>query len=609
MIITSEDFINAMRANVITTSAKVDIIDNKYNNGITCENGNYGIFEGEGIKLDGSICMCSSQYIEENTVFQPTNQFEEIQESWYSTELSDSEGNLNVTYQKVVNNNKKEKSKLHLLFSSIRDEYAVNFEINIDGKAINYTNNTKKEIVIENINSGSVITITITKWSKSNARAKILNLFLGTIFHYEDAEIVSIKGKKGTDLINEEIQSKEIEIKLVDENNNYNIFDENTELTSLDSDAIIIIHFGVLIGNFIYYVKIDECYFKKIEKTDNELEMLITGMGIITKYQDFNWFNLYNEIYMVDWNLKQIINNIDDGYKNLRERILISGEIENENQKIKRCTEKNKKIHEYLNELATNCRCNLIETYDNKILFDRIQNTDIRTIANINIENMEEYPEIEKEDNKFNVTIKKYNYVIDSTYVNVFSGRFTINQFGYAKLYPFQNVDFLNTDMSDYEFVLNIYNADGSLYQENITSANEKHFSIGVLPNLIYFLAWEELTDKIFELTLKCKTLQFSCNDYTINNEFDKEKIIDIRNIQDTNTAKKIGEWLVGNLNNRYKFKIKINDACTYEIGDVVKIETGVYKDDEMIIKTAVIVGIEYEYDGALDFYIILKGA
>lgn len=606
MITTAKDFINAMRANAITTSAKIDIIDNKYNSGIICENGNYGIFEGEGIKLDGSMCLCSNQYIEENIVFQPANQFEKIQESWYSTELSDSEGKLNVTYKKVVNNNKKKKSKLHLLFSNIRNEYAVDFNININGKIINYTNNTQKEIVIENVDSGSAITITITKWSKSNARAKILNLFLGTIFHYEDNEIVCIKGKKGVNLINEEIQSKDIEIKLVDENNNYNIFDENTELASLDSDAIIVIYFGVLIGNFIYYVKIDECYFKKIEKTDNELEMQITGMGIITKYQDSNWFDLYNEIYMVDWNLKQIINNIDDNYKNLKEKILISGEIENENQTIKRCTEKNKKIHEYLNELATNCRCNLIETYDNKIRFERIKNTG--AIANINLENMEEYPEIEKEDNKFNVTIKKYNYVINDTYENVFSGKFTINQFGYAKLYPFQNVDFLNTDMSDYEFVLNIYNADGSLYRENITSTNKEHFSIGVLPNLVYFLAWEELTDKTFELTLKCKTLQFSCTDYTINNGFNNEKTIDIRNVQDADTAKKIGEWLVNNLNKRYKFKIKINDTCTYEIGDVVKIETGIYKDNEMIIKTAVIVGIEYEYDGALYFWIILKG-
>lgn len=66
--------------------------------------------------------------------------------------------------------------------------------------------------------------------------------------------------------------------------------------------------------------------------------------------------------------------------------------------------------------------------------------------------------------------------------------------------------------------------------------------------------------------------------------------------------------WLANNLNKRFKYKIKINDTFTYELGDTVELETGVYVNNEMITRKAVVTGIEYEYDGALDYYLILEG-
>lgn len=62
-------------------------------------------------------------------------------------------------------------------------------------------------------------------------------------------------------------------------------------------------------------------------------------------------------------------------------------------------------------------------------------------------------------------------------------------------------------------------------------------------------------------------------------------------------------------MNKKYQIKLKINDACTYELGDTVTIETGVYLDNEMIIKNGVITGIEYKYDGTLDYYITVEVA
>ena len=613
MIETSQEFIDAMREKTLTTSAKIEVIDNRHNNGIMIEKGNYAIFEGDGISLDGSECTITEINVSDNTPTVWISTEESILEGWYSNDLSDKDGNIDTnTYSKVVNHNKKTISNLHVLFSNVREEYAVDFSIDINGNKTIYTDNKENEIIIENVTTGSTVTILITKWSKAYSRAKILNVYLGTVFQYEDDEIISISCKKGVDLINEEIESKEIEIKLVDENNTYNIFDEESELTSLDNDARIIVHIGVLIGNFIYYVKIDECYFKKIEKLDNELEMIITGVGIISKYQETEWEKLFDEVLWVKWTLEQITNKIGYGvkendYSSLKERIEIYPEIKEESQKMYSCSEKSKCIHEYFNELAINCRSNLIETYDNKIRFTRIKEN--KPVARINIENMEEYPHIEKQDNRYNIVIKKYDYSISDGVEEVYYGKFSISQYGDASVNPYRNVEFLNAN--DYEFVLNIYNQDGTIYQKDITSESGQTFTIGVLPNKIIFIPSTGLEDKVYELTMKCKTLQFSNSDYKIGNftTNESEKTIDVRSIQDDTTAKMIGKWLTDNMNKRYKYKIKANDACTYELGDTVEIETGVYKNDEMIIKTAIVVGIEYEYNGALDYYLVLKGA
>lgn len=612
MIPTSQEFIDAMRAKTITTSAKVEVIDNEYNSGIMIESGNYGLFEGAGIELDGSRCTISAEHVDNHTPRINITTEETVPEGWYSEDLSDENGNITTdSYAKVVEHNKKNVSNLHILFTEVREEYPINFSVSINGNVTTYTDNTENEIVIENVTTNSTVIINITKWSKAYSRAKILNVYLGTVFQYEDADIVSINGRKGVDLINEEIQSKEIEIKLVDENNAYNIFDENTELTALDNDARIIIHMGVLIGNFIYYVKIDECYFKKIEKQDNELEMIIRGMGVISKYQDIIWGKLYNEIYMYPWTLPRIINGIDNSFTKLKERVHIYPEIINEAQTMLRCADKETRIHEFFNELAINCRSNLVETYDNKINFRRL--AEETPISLIELENMEEYPQIEKQDNKYDVLIKKYDYTISDSQEEVYSGRFKLagsSSYGYAYLTPYKEVDFLYTDTSQSSFVLNIYNSDGTVYASNVTQMGQYGIDYIILPNTILFVSTNNLLGKTFELKFNCKTLQFSSSDHKIeNNATNEEKIIDIRSIQDEDTAQSIGLWLANNLNKRYRFKIKVNDACTYELGDTVRLETGVYQNDEMVIRTAIVVGIEYDYTGTLDYYLVLEGA
>lgn len=610
MIDTSQILIDAARARTITTSAKVQItnVSGRYD---FFETGKYAMFEGDGIELDGTSNVLKKTEVLINY------------EGWYSefpnTILSDENANFeNVEFTNYVQHDKKEISDLHIIFSNVRNEYAINFDVIVtkDGESTtyNFTENTKKEVVLNNIATGSKITIKFYKWSKHFARAKVLSCCLGTLYQYDDDEIMSITAKKGVDLINENIESKEIEIKLTDINDTYNIFKTNTEWDLLDEDAIIRIFLGIVIDNFIYYVKVDECYFKKVEKKDNEIGITITGMGILSKYQNIEWVKLYDEVYLVTKDLTVIKDAIDKDFSTLKEKIKIDNELIQEKQEMLRCFEKNVKIHEYFNKLATNCRSNLIETFDNNILFKRIKESQV--VAKINLENMEEEPDIEKQE-KFNTLIKKYNYSEDSEKQEVFKGKFTLNQYGYAVLNTYADVEltFPVSTMSggstsdELSFILNVYNKDGSVYKSNITSTDNQDFELVVSLNVIYFIC-STLKDKIFELTLNCKTLRFSSCDYKITN-YDtckEERTIDIRSIQDEETAKKVGMWLANNLNKRFKYKIKINDTFTYELGDTVELETGVYVNDEMITRKALVTGIEYEYDGALDYYLILEG-
>ena len=212
--------------------------------------------------------------------------------------------------------------------------------------------------------------------------------------------------------------------------------------------------------------------------------------------------------------------------------------------------------------------------------------------------------------------IKKYQHFITEEEQEVYKGKFTVKKYGdiwETYLNPYEDIELLETNIESYlnlSFKLNIYNADGTVYKSNITAVDNT-FDIYTFPNVIvFFISDENLKNKIFELTLTCRTLSFTSVDNKImNNNEEEEKNIDIRSLQDDDTIEKISNWFIDNLNKKFKFKIKINDTFTYELGDTVTIETGVYENEKMIIKKAIIVGIEYTYDGTLDYYLILKGA
>lgn len=117
MIDTSQILIDAARARTITTSAKVQItnVSGRYD---FFETGKYAMFEGDGIELDGT-----------SNVLKKT-EFLINYEGWYSefpnTILSDENANFeNVEFTNYVQHDKKEISDLHIIFSNVRNEYAI----------------------------------------------------------------------------------------------------------------------------------------------------------------------------------------------------------------------------------------------------------------------------------------------------------------------------------------------------------------------------------------------------------------------------------------------------------------------------------------------------
>lgn len=610
---TTQEVIDAMRSNVVTTSAKIVIVDNEYNTAITTERAIYTIFEDDGINLDGSECVLEKGNVV-NGIPQIEVDFEVVMdEGYYFSELSNENKEITVSYNKTIKNSQEtDKTDLHIKFSELRNEYAVDFTVMVadnDGtQTYTYTNNTNKHITINNVSANCTVTVNITKWSKKYARPKILNIYTGTVYEYIDDDIISISGKKGVDLLNEEIESKDIEIKLVDKDNKYNIFDETSELAQLNNNARILIYIGVLIDNFIYYIEIDECYFKNIKKEDNELEMIINATGILGKYQSTQWTELFDDFYLNKYTIKAIKDKINKKFTTLQNNINIDSKIDKEAVGTSRCCDKKQKIPAFFSDVATNCSSNIIETYNNKIFYKRIEENNV--VAKINVENMTDYPEVKKEEEKYNIIVNSYSSKLSDLNEEVFYGRFTVDTSGTAILATYDNIDFIPFEINPAtDFTLNIYNADGTVYKSNIKSYSEYNFSITTALTKIIFKVSDNYLNKIFELKLACKIIQFSSSEYQIQAYNPENKIIDVRTIQDVNMAKSVANWINNNLKKKYTYKIKINDVFTYELGDTVELETGIYGiDNKMIVRKAVIVGIEYKYDGTLDYYLILKG-
>ena len=229
MIETSQELINKMRAEQ-TVSARVNIVSNKaqtikeesndvnshlidkgiitdtgntetyevYNipqlhNLRVNESGNYAVFESDGIPLSGVQCISKS-----NT----TNQF-----GWWSNNLSDNSRNFSSYPILQLALKQKDTQKFNIVFSKEKDEYATDFIIKTIAnygdefmpdeieRTYNITNNDKTEYSLELednfnelYNNTMTVKITIKKWSKSNARAKICQVYFGELLTYEDEQ-------------------------------------------------------------------------------------------------------------------------------------------------------------------------------------------------------------------------------------------------------------------------------------------------------------------------------------------------------------------------------------------------------------------------------------
>ena len=631
MIETSQELIDAMRAEQ-TVSTRISIInkrvptlkffasdaeslliDNDYikeiegdisynipqiQNLVTNETGNYAIFEGEGIKLDGTNQVGSQ--VAKN------NQF-----GWYSkqycNDICEFEKDCYLSWLHQCYST----SDLNIVFSKVRNEYAVDFDVEVSilldeadienpfipkEEIINYKirNNTKTTYTLKNIPYGNynniistMVTITILKWSNPISRAKIIDMYYGEMLEFGDDKIVSLNSVKGLDLLNQSTESKTLDLVLLDENEEYNIFSPKGKLTNLNRGASLCLELGCLINDFYYFVKIDEFIIDKPKKEQNTLEVSITGYGILKYLNDSDFTaNFYEKIPA------QAVFDSLYGYET--ELIIkVDDEIINENEGIR--TELGTvSIPDGINKIATAIRGNVLETVNNKIIIKRIK--DSYSVAKIGIENMLSSPEIEKEERPKSIIINKYAPTIKGV-ETVYSNTLTLltddyNIFKYNKEHTAPPYKITRTLVND-EFNIGAVNiTEGSILLEDRAL-------------LIPAVDWEskiEITANVVEIT---KT----SSKYILDSNNTKEETIDSESIEGQEEASKVFKWLKSNYNKQFKYKVEIQDTFTYELGDSVWLETNVYVDGNMVVRKAIITNIEYSYNGALHYNLTLKGA
>lgn len=563
------------------------------------ETGNYAVFEGDGIDMSGVQVVSKTN---------KTNQF-----GWWSSFLSDNNGYINPDVQDMPailswSLKQEKQNKLNIVFSKTRKEYAVNFDIEIDyllpdgftEKNIKYEikGNNKEVYTLETLpdfsnfyeNSGT-ITIKIYKWSKSNARPKICQLSLGEILEYTDDKIVSLNVTKGTSLTNENTESKEITLTIQDENEEYNIFNPIGSLASLNTNSALSLELGCVIDDFIYYVKTDEFNIEKPKKEQNSLEVTITGYGILKRFSDIDFSANYYE--------KDTAQLILDGILGYEEELFFNVDSTILNEAVQIRTEYGTvKVPEGINKIATAVRGNITETIDNKVMITRILEKE--PVSIIKLENMINLPEIEKEKKPYTITINKYSPTSK----------------GVTTIFEQQDVA-----IKEQLYIFRYSNEHTSAPYTAKFNCNEVESEYDLnclfLENRAYFQGTKVDGETLYDIvgagtvTISGNVIEIieTSSQFSVDPNGSENITINTESIESEEQAKSVFEWLKSNYNKCFKYKVEIQDAFTYEIGDTIELETGIYINGIMIKKKAIITNIEYEYKGALHYYLTLKGA
>jgi len=638
MIETSQEFINTMR-DTQTVSSRISIlnspelINHKYNyseiepmleeneyavsdgedkiirqlnDGIQYETGNYSIFEGNGIALDGTIQV-------------PSKEARNNQYGWYSNYLFSGDSQqidydsyigdkynslLNKSYVSLLGIEESENpyvewkfqctelDDLNIVFSKKRNEYATYFDIILktddDELTISVSRNTNTTYTIAkeklpHLGNGELqVKVIIYRWSAQNARAKIICMYLGTILEYTDENIVKFNTTKEIDLIDESLPSKQIELVVQDPKGEYNIFEPKGKLANLNSNSRICLEQGCLIDNFMYYVKTDEYIATKPKKEENSLEVSIVGIGRLMNYNnvDFN-YNVYEQ------------KNIENILKE-EPHLVIDDNIINRDISLRTQFGTIEKT-EGIRKLALAVRANAIEDIDNNIIIKDILYNNKNIVAYVSMENMIENPTIEKIDKPKTIEIKRY-------YNNIGEQGYVANQTLELLTEP--------TNFSiKYEKEHTAPSYTATLIRKNIEEDITNELTI-----LEDRAIWNNAkSDEEEEVTIKIQAKETELQDTSILYDYDNNGsdcyTIENECIQNTALAKRIFEWIKDKYDREFIYEVELHDTFTYELGDIIELETNIFINNEMLVVKAIITKIEQEYDGALRYKIGLRGA
>lgn len=639
MIETSQEFIDNMRG-MQTTSARITILDSPeienygytytdiddvcnltesgngtpdlkdLRNCVTYETGNYAIFENDGIDLNGMQVISKTAKNNHYGIY--SNSLTNIDGNIVNEENGEIIDYIVSWYYDVVGRN-----DFNIVFSKIKKEYAIDFDLTF---AVDYFDDMQSEIISEsktievrNNNNitytlkaedvpyydkpfGIMVYIKIKKWSKVNSKIKINSIYMGNILEYNDEEILNLKVTKEVDLNCSNLPSKQIDLTLQDIDETYNIFNPKGKLANLNSNSKISLELGTVIDNFIYFVKVDEWIATTPKKEPNSLEISITGIGRINKLSEESFcYNYYNKVN---------IGVLDSGGEK-DTKIRIDENLLSENIQMRTQYNSNISSSEGIRKMAEASMANVYEDIDNFIIIKRIKESE--AVASINVENMFLSPEITKIENPKIIEIKNYypktkdQQEICKTDLVFKSGEKYFLNYNVEHTAPTYSAKLLYRNF--FKEVMETLGLESADYELDITN-NVAYYDSRCI---VYgFSDWNDC-----ELTVKGNVVEISNSTltFTLDEKLNSTSSIDNESIENNEQAELIFEWLKSNYNKAFKYKVELQDTFTYELGDSVYIESNVYENEKMIVRKAIVVGIEYEYNGALHYNLTLRGA
>ncbi|MFD1954304.1 phage tail protein [Paenibacillus thailandensis] len=248
----------------------------------------YATFEPDYWKLDGSF------------VLPPKPSETDYEVGWYSDAFSNADGSFSVPQVLDYTFGQTHSSiGITVTFDTPTGECATDFVINVyNGGTVIYTDtvtgNTLAQYVLEKqLNDYNRVTVSISKWSAGNRRAKVIEVTFGVVRVYEDNKLIRVDVTEEIDPTSAALPVSEMKFVVDNSSREFNILNPTGSYAYLAERQRVHTEIGVMIApNRFEYLTLGYYYLSDWQSDEGALTTTFTARNLIDFLSDEEITNL-----------------------------------------------------------------------------------------------------------------------------------------------------------------------------------------------------------------------------------------------------------------------------------------------------------------------------